>query len=155
MARRIRDAGANLGSHERRALVLARALVGEPALLLVDELEQVLAGEPEADFARLREAFRGTLIFSTSDRRLAALADECWSLDACAVHDNSADGHRRADGPMPTEGATPQLDATPGTSAKAAADTPPAESLGPAPDDAIVPPNQGNGSALRLVSGNT
>lgn len=57
--------------------MLARALVGRPALLLVDELEHLLeSADKVGAFARLRQAHAGTLIFSTHDPQLAALADE-------------------------------------------------------------------------------
>ena len=80
-AQRVRDSGSNLGGSQRRALVLARALVGRPALLLVDDLEHLLQGADRAGaFARLRQAHVGTLIFSTHDQQLAALADDCWEL---------------------------------------------------------------------------
>ncbi|KPF45235.1 hypothetical protein D621_17980 [beta proteobacterium AAP51] len=82
LALRVRDGGANLGGRQRRALVLARALVGQPALLLVDELEHLLDADLEAAFAALRQHHRGTLIFSTHEPRLAALADAVWTLGA-------------------------------------------------------------------------
>ena len=80
-AQRVRDGGSNLGGSQRRALVLARALVGRPALLLVDDLEHLLDSADRAGaFARLRQAHAGTLIFSTHDMQLAALADDRWEL---------------------------------------------------------------------------
>lgn len=80
-ALRVRDGGSNLSGSQRRALVLARALVGRPALLLVDDLEHLLDGADRlAAFARLRDAHAGTILFSTHDRQLAALADERWDL---------------------------------------------------------------------------
>ena len=80
LALRVRDGGANLGGRQRRALVLARALVGRPAVLLVDELEHLIDADTEAAFKALRRHHRGTLIFSTHDARLAALADTVWHL---------------------------------------------------------------------------
>lgn len=80
-ARRVKDGGANLGGSQRRALVLARALVGRPALLLVDDLELLLeATDRPGAFARLRRAHAGTIVFSTHDPQLAALADDRWDL---------------------------------------------------------------------------
>lgn len=80
-SQRVRDGGSNLGGSQRRALVLARALVGRPALLLVDDLEHLLeSADSMAALVRLRQAHAGTLIFSTHDRQLAALADERWEL---------------------------------------------------------------------------
>jgi ABC-type multidrug transport system fused ATPase/permease subunit len=78
---RVRDGGSNLGGRQRRALLLASALAGRPALLLADDLEHLLDGaDLEAAFRRLRSTHRGTLIFSTHDARLAALADDRWLL---------------------------------------------------------------------------
>jgi ABC-type multidrug transport system fused ATPase/permease subunit len=94
LALRVRDAGSNLGGRQRRALVLARALVGRPALLLVDDLEHLLDADAVAAFAALRQHHRGTLVFSTHDPRLAALADTVWSLSTT-----------QADGDGPAAGA--------------------------------------------------
>jgi ABC-type multidrug transport system fused ATPase/permease subunit len=82
LERQVRDAGANLTGQERRALSLARALVGGPALLLVDDIEHCLAAQPVQALQRLLAAYHGTLVYSTHDAGLAALADEVWSLDA-------------------------------------------------------------------------
>lgn len=80
-ALRVRDGGSNLGGSQRRALLLARALVGRPALLLVDDIEHLLDGADRLGaFARLRQAHPGTFLFSTHDPALAALADDCWDL---------------------------------------------------------------------------
>jgi ABC-type lipoprotein export system ATPase subunit len=80
----VRDGGSNLSGRQRRALVLARALVGQPAVLLVDDLEHLLDADVVAAWTRLRQHHNGTLIFSTHDARLAALADAVWSLGAAA-----------------------------------------------------------------------
>lgn len=84
LALRVRDGGSNLSGRQRRALVLARALVGQPAVLLVDELEHLLDADVSAGFAALRQHHAGTLIFSTHDARLSALADTVWHLGAAA-----------------------------------------------------------------------
>lgn len=90
-AQRVRDGGSNLGGSQRRALVLARALVGRPALLLVDDLEHLLHGADRAGaFARLRQVHAGTLIFSTHDTQLAALADDRWELGSAGNLSNLA-----------------------------------------------------------------
>lgn len=84
---RVRDAGCNLSHGERRALQLARALMAEPAVLLIDDVHTCLPGEAEASLARLISAFPGTLIYSTQDAALAAMADDIWVLDAGRVKD--------------------------------------------------------------------
>jgi len=90
LERRVRDAGANLTGQERRALALARALVGAPLMLLVDDIEHCLAAPSVQALQRLFLAHRGALIYSTHDAALAALADEVWTLDEPDVHDGDA-----------------------------------------------------------------
>jgi ABC-type multidrug transport system fused ATPase/permease subunit len=89
LERRVRDAGANLTGQERRALALARALVGKPALLLVDDIEHCLAAPSVQALQRLLSAHSGSLVYSTHDPALAALADEVWRLDETSAHDGS------------------------------------------------------------------
>jgi len=89
LERRVRDAGANLTGQERRALALARALVGNPALLLVDDIEHCLAAPSVQALQRLLSAHSGSLVYSTHDPALAALADEVWSLDETSAQDGS------------------------------------------------------------------
>ena len=75
------DAGANLTGQDRRALSLARALVGKPLLLLVDDIEHCLPAPTAQALQRLFQAHEGTIVYSTHDVALAALADEVWTLD--------------------------------------------------------------------------
>jgi ABC-type multidrug transport system fused ATPase/permease subunit len=81
LERRVRDAGANLTGQERRSLALARALVGKPLLLVVDDIEHCLIAPTVQGLQRLIAAHTGTLVYSTHDAALAALADEVWTLD--------------------------------------------------------------------------
>jgi ABC-type multidrug transport system fused ATPase/permease subunit len=76
----VRDDGANLSGTERRSLLLARALVGAPALLLIDDLEQALPGPARVALERLLRQHRGSLVYATHEPALAALADEVWDL---------------------------------------------------------------------------
>lgn len=88
--RRVRDAGANLTGQEKRALALARALVGAPLLLLVDDIEHCLAAPSVQALQRLFQAHQGSIIYSTHDKALAALADEVWTLDDPPFRDGEA-----------------------------------------------------------------
>ncbi len=76
----VRDDGANLSGTERRSLMLARALVGSPPLLLVDDIEHALPGPARATLERLLRHHRGSLVFATHEPALAALADDVWDL---------------------------------------------------------------------------
>jgi ABC-type bacteriocin/lantibiotic exporter with double-glycine peptidase domain len=94
---RVRDDGANIHAQRRRELALAAALVGDPPLLLIDEPERALPGDPVRCLARLLHGRRGSVLFSTHDPRLAALADEVWTLPAAAKPAPAAAG---GEGPM-------------------------------------------------------
>ncbi len=82
--RRIAAGGANLSLGERTQLALARALAGEPAVLLLDELDAHLD-------ARTRERIRGVLDdFSGTVIAISHGAPECtfdriWKVDAGSV----------------------------------------------------------------------
>lgn len=76
----VRDEGANLSGAERRSLMLARALVGQPGLLLIDDAERALPGHPRSCLVRLMAGYAGTIVYTTHDPALAVLADEVWNL---------------------------------------------------------------------------
>jgi ATP-binding cassette subfamily B protein len=83
------ERGVKLSGGERQRVAIARALVGNPALLLVDDIEHCLAAPSVQALQRLLSAHPGTLVYSTHDPALAALADEVWSLDETSAHDGS------------------------------------------------------------------
>lgn len=74
----VRDDGANLSGQRRRQLALAIALVGNPRVLVIDDAEQALPGDPVKSLAALLKVHPGSLLFSTADPRLAQLADDIW-----------------------------------------------------------------------------
>jgi ABC-type transport system involved in cytochrome bd biosynthesis fused ATPase/permease subunit len=79
-AQRIADAGRNLSHGQRRALALARALAGNPDVLLIDEPASCLPGEARQALHQLLGEWEGTVIFATTDESLTAWADETWLL---------------------------------------------------------------------------
>lgn len=75
------DNGANLSTGERQALLLGRALLGAPPLLLLDSIDSHL--DPDAIrwlAARLR-AYPGIVLMTASRPELAAAATRIWRLD--------------------------------------------------------------------------
>jgi ABC-type bacteriocin/lantibiotic exporter with double-glycine peptidase domain len=78
---RIREGGMELSLGQRQRLALARALVGTPDLLLLDEIGANLDEAARAALERVLAIYPGTLLIATHDERLAARADEVWHLD--------------------------------------------------------------------------
>ncbi|MFN3727878.1 MAG: ABC transporter transmembrane domain-containing protein [Allosphingosinicella sp.] len=75
------DNGANLSTGERQTLLLARALLGSPPLLLLDSIDSHL--DPDVIqwlTARLR-AYPGIVLMTASRPELAAAANRVWRLD--------------------------------------------------------------------------
>ena len=64
---------------------LARAVIGYPRLLLLDEIEQGMDSEGRRILARLIDAYSGTVIYATHDIELARLADRIWMLRDDAI----------------------------------------------------------------------
>lgn len=81
LATRIAEGGSNLSPGERQRLALARALLGHPAVLLLDEPELNADPSTRALFKRIIKSHQGTLIMVTHDRDFASLADEVWHME--------------------------------------------------------------------------
>jgi ABC-type bacteriocin/lantibiotic exporter with double-glycine peptidase domain len=90
----VSDAGANLNGELRREIAWAAALVGQPAVLLIDDAERALPGPSATRLQAFLRRYPGSVLFSTADPTLAALADEVWTLPA-------ATAGRQADAPTP------------------------------------------------------
>jgi ATP-binding cassette subfamily C protein CydD len=76
--------GGGVSGGERRRMGLARAILKDAPVLLLDEPTAHLDGEAEADLiALIRDAIRGrTTLIATHNGALAALADQIVSLEA-------------------------------------------------------------------------
>lgn len=95
---RVRDGGLNLSHSLRRAVLLARCLAAQPALLLIDDPAACLPGDVEHRMRQLLGEFAGTVIFATQNPVLAALADEIWTFE-----DGRRVGSRPVLRPVPSE----------------------------------------------------
>lgn len=76
----VTEGGANLSSSDRQLVSLARAMMGTPRVLLLDE---PFTGLDDAARSRAREAIlrhRGTVFLVTQDSDALALADRVWVM---------------------------------------------------------------------------
>ncbi|MDX1253129.1 MAG: ABC transporter ATP-binding protein [Gammaproteobacteria bacterium] len=80
MKTHINDAGVNLSLGQRQRIALARALLGEPAVLLLDEADANLDPQAGAVLRRILEEYRGTILLVTHRLEYAAKADVIWHL---------------------------------------------------------------------------
>ena len=81
--------GGGVSAGEAARIKLARALLGEPRLLLLDEIEQGLDAAGYETLSALLANYPGTIVFATHDQALAGIADQVWSLDGPDANPNN------------------------------------------------------------------
>jgi ABC-type multidrug transport system fused ATPase/permease subunit len=80
-AYRLQEAGQNLSLGQRHRLALARAVLGDPALLILDEVDANLDPHVEAVFDRVLDNFSGTVLMVTRSASRLKRADYIWHLE--------------------------------------------------------------------------
>ncbi len=76
----ITEGGARLSMGQRQRIVLARALLGSPPLLLLDEVDSHLDSQASAILDRILVGYRGTVLIVTHNAERIAAADVIWHL---------------------------------------------------------------------------
>lgn len=97
---RVNEGGRDLSSGQRQRVLLARALLGAPRVLLLDEAAANLDPSTSAVVDRVLRRFEGTALVITHRRERLAVADAIWHLDdGRLVHSGPAAAALDADGP--------------------------------------------------------
>jgi len=78
---RLQEGGSNLSFGQRQRIALARALLGNPVLLLLDEADANLDEEANLLFDRLLAEFRGTVLLVSHQAARIAGVDEIWYME--------------------------------------------------------------------------
>ncbi len=76
------EGGANLSLSERQLLKIARALIPNPPILLLDEPTVWLDDDSKARFLAYLRRQQSTVLLVTHDPDVIAVADETWHLAA-------------------------------------------------------------------------
>ena len=77
---RIIEDGANLSLGQRQRLMMARALLGNPRLLLLDEADANLDASAGAALRRIIQHYEGTILMVSHRPDWIAMADKVWHL---------------------------------------------------------------------------
>jgi ABC-type multidrug transport system fused ATPase/permease subunit len=78
---RISERGIGLSAGQRQRIALARALLGEPQILLLDEVDSNLDHQAVAVVDRILSEYKGTILIITHRRDLLERADVIWHIE--------------------------------------------------------------------------
>lgn len=79
---RVAEGGLNLSVGQRQRIALARALLGNPPLLLLDEADANLDSQASKVIDRILASYQGTVLMVTHHVDHIMAADEIWYLEA-------------------------------------------------------------------------
>ncbi len=79
---RIQEGGRNLSAGQRQRVMLARAILGSPRILLLDEVDAHLDERSRAIVDNVIRSYSGTVLWVTHRSDLSAVADSTWRIEA-------------------------------------------------------------------------
>lgn len=77
---RVAEGGRNLSIGQRQRIALVRAMLGEPRVLLLDDMDVALDPALRNALIRILDRYRGTILMVTRDKDLMARATAVWEL---------------------------------------------------------------------------
>jgi ABC-type multidrug transport system fused ATPase/permease subunit len=78
---RLQEGGQNLSLGQRHRLSLARAILGRPPLLILDEIDANLDPQAEEVITNVFDHYPGTILMATRSTRWIEHADLCWHME--------------------------------------------------------------------------
>ena len=97
----VREGARNLSAGQARRLMLVRAALAKPKLLLLDEPDDVLDPKGVDLLVKLLDATKSTALIATHNIRTARMADELWLVRDGAIADiDKPDTISSANGPI-------------------------------------------------------
>jgi len=87
---RISENGQNLSTGERRRLLMVRAALARPQLLILDGIDDALDPEGVERLGHLLRATPSTILMTTHNPWVARQADRVWLLDDATLRDDGA-----------------------------------------------------------------
>jgi len=83
---RVTEEGHNLSLGQRQRIGLARAILGNPRILLLDEADAHLDAEAGISLKRILAEYTSTILWVTHNPDRLAVADYIWCIeDGCLV----------------------------------------------------------------------
>lgn len=92
---RLSEQSLNLSLGERHRIMLIRAVLGSPQILLLDEADANLDPAAAALLESLIQSYKGTILMVTHDVRWTALADVVWQIEKGRLVDVMVGGRGR------------------------------------------------------------
>jgi len=97
---RVAKGGGNLSFGQRQRIALARALLGNPPVLLLDEVDANLDAKSASIVDRILAEYEGTVLMATHRLDRAAAADDIWFVSGgVLLESGAADEMMRRGGP--------------------------------------------------------